>query len=115
MRYFTRALRSCAFSVVSSLSLLIGCQDSAGKISLGGDGRREFVSHVAGESTGPGAEGAGGAGGSSAPRANAGDSAGGDEAARAIAEADIIQMQGDRLFALSEFGGLTVVDVADPE
>ncbi len=34
--------------------------------------------------------------------------------ARAIAEADIIQMDGDRLYALSRFSGLTLVDIEDP-
>jgi hypothetical protein len=38
----------------------------------------------------------------------------GDGAGRAIVEADVIQSQGDTLFALSRFGGLSVVDLSDP-
>lgn len=42
------------------------------------------------------------------------DDGGSDSAARAIAEADIIQTQGDRLYALSRIAGLSVIDVSDP-
>ena len=41
-------------------------------------------------------------------------SAGSAEVAREIAEADIIQLKGDRLFALSRATGLAVIDVSDP-
>lgn len=37
------------------------------------------------------------------------------EVAREIAEADIIQLRGDRLFALSRAAGLAVIDVSDPK
>ena len=37
-----------------------------------------------------------------------------DGAARAIAEADIIQVQGERLYALSRIAGLAVIDVQNP-
>jgi uncharacterized secreted protein with C-terminal beta-propeller domain len=40
--------------------------------------------------------------------------AGADAAARAISEADILQLDGDRLYALSRFSGLSVVDVSNP-
>lgn len=33
---------------------------------------------------------------------------------RAIQEADIIEVEGDRLYALSEYGGLSVIDVSEP-
>lgn len=36
-------------------------------------------------------------------------------AARAIEEADIIKRDGDRLYALSTFGGLSVIDVSNPD
>jgi uncharacterized secreted protein with C-terminal beta-propeller domain len=39
----------------------------------------------------------------------------GGEAGRAIDEADIIKRDGDRLYALSALGGLTIVDIADPD
>jgi hypothetical protein len=37
-----------------------------------------------------------------------------DDGGREIAEADIVALQGDRLYALSRFGGLAVVDVSNP-
>jgi uncharacterized secreted protein with C-terminal beta-propeller domain len=37
------------------------------------------------------------------------------QAARAIEEADIIKLSGDRLYALSTYGGLSVVDVSNPD
>ncbi|MDD9968335.1 MAG: beta-propeller domain-containing protein [Myxococcales bacterium] len=39
---------------------------------------------------------------------------GGGQVARAIQEADIIQLHGDRLYALSRMSGLNVIDVSDP-
>jgi hypothetical protein len=38
-----------------------------------------------------------------------------NEAVRAIVEADIIQVQGDQLYALSNYGGLSVVDISAPD
>ncbi|HKO91819.1 MAG TPA: beta-propeller domain-containing protein [Polyangiaceae bacterium] len=92
-----------------------------------GDGDSEFVSSV-GEAgggsrdalSGDSASGAAGSGGSGsvAPPATPGnaaqDSDGGGEAARVISEADILQLSGDRLYALSRYNGLTIVDVSDP-
>ncbi|MBX3190894.1 MAG: beta-propeller domain-containing protein [Labilithrix sp.] len=44
------------------------------------------------------------------------DASGGkDEAQRAIEEADIIKQDGNRLFALSRYGGLAIVDITDPD
>jgi uncharacterized secreted protein with C-terminal beta-propeller domain len=54
---------------------------------------------------------AGGTGG--AAYVSAGDSS--KEAERAIVEADIIQVVGDTLYALSEYGGLSVIDIANPD
>jgi hypothetical protein len=42
------------------------------------------------------------------------DTARGGEAERAISEADILQISGDRLYALSRFSGLSVIDVSNP-
>lgn len=44
----------------------------------------------------------------SAPTASGGD----DGATRAIEEADIIKLEGTRLYALSQYGGLSVIDVS---
>lgn len=43
-----------------------------------------------------------------------GDDGGGD-GERDIAEADIVHVDGDRLYALSRYGGLTVIDVSTPD
>ncbi|HMA95707.1 MAG TPA: beta-propeller domain-containing protein [Polyangiaceae bacterium] len=48
--------------------------------------------------------------GEAAPTANAGDDG---SAARAIEEADIIKLEGTRLYALSQYGGLSVIDVSN--
>ena len=37
------------------------------------------------------------------------------DANRAIEEADIIKREGDRLYALSAYGGLSIVDISDPD
>ncbi len=41
-------------------------------------------------------------------------SSNGDGAQKAIQEADIIQVDGNKLFALSQYGGLTVIDMTNP-
>jgi hypothetical protein len=94
----------------------------------GGDAGKQttFESDLPGGSVGNsrGESAAGSLKGTSAPTAGAAgsraaqDSAAGnpsfDAADRAIAEADIIQMSGDRLFALSRVAGLAVIDASDP-
>ena len=44
-----------------------------------------------------------------------GDDGGGDDGSREVAEADIVHVEGDRLYALSRYGGLTVIDVSTPD
>ena len=99
--------------VVCGLLLLVGIQ--AACTGIGADG---FVSDnpAVGSGSGPfppggppigGTGGAGGAGGTGgAPPPSGGDPG------RVIAEADIVQVVGDRLYALSRYGGLNVVDVS---
>jgi len=63
---------------------------------------------AAGESLGgQAADGAG------APTANAADDSA--SVARDIEEADIVKIDGDTLYALSQFGGLSVIDIANPK
>ncbi len=40
---------------------------------------------------------------------------GGDDGGREISEADIVAIEGDRLYALSRYGGLAVIDVSAPD
>ena len=45
-----------------------------------------------------------------------GDEGGGDDGgSRDVAEADIVHIDGDRLYALSPYGGLTIIDVSQPD
>jgi len=74
-----------------------------------GDGAEDFVSDVPGQSSGGrDASDAGGTGGAEAPAA-------GGDAERAIAEADIIKVDGDTLYALSRYAGLNIIDISDPK
>ncbi len=51
----------------------------------------------------------------SAPAANADSAKTGEAAERAIVEADIINVDGNTLYALSQYGGLAVVDISSPQ
>jgi hypothetical protein len=92
--------------------------------SVPGDGDSEFLSSLGtGGSSGGGAltaDTASGSAGSSTqnaasvPATTTGADNGSAEASRAISEADILQVDGDRLYALSRYNGLTVIDVSDP-
>lgn len=54
--------------------------------------------------------------GTAAPSAGGDESAGnGDGAARAIEEADIVKVEGNRLYALSRYGGLAIIDTSNPD
>jgi hypothetical protein len=83
-----------------------------------GDGQSDFISHPGAGAQGNGRSALGGAEadnaalGPQAPSANAAD--GNAAAQRAISEADIIQLSGDRLYALSRYSGLTIIDVSEP-
>lgn len=97
---------SCAFTLALTLAA-IGC---------GGDDSKNEPQEADFESALPGASGFGrsatDAGMALGPEANAdGDDVGSGDAARAIEEADIIKLEGQRLYALSRYGGLNVIDV----
>jgi hypothetical protein len=86
---------------------LTGQASSAGSRNAGGGG--SLGGFAAGDSS---------ATAGAAPPANAGTPVGtlggGQEAERAIVEADIVQVAGNLLYALSQYGGLSVIDIADP-
>ena len=93
-----------------------------------GDGDSEFVSSVgrraaataavlsAWDSDAAAAGGSAGSAANTTPQLASDNSAerGGGDAARAISEADILQLSGDRLYALSRYSGLTIIDVSNP-
>lgn len=53
--------------------------------------------------------------GAATPSAPGASNGANDSAARAVEEADIIKQEGNRLYALSRYGGLAVVDITDPD
>lgn len=63
--------------------------------------------------TGASAQSAGGSADAGTAAVGASDSNG--SATRAVEEADIIKVDGTRLYALSRYGGLSVIDVSDPD
>ncbi len=105
-----RVLRPVAAAVPLTLVLTLGCSQGSPNDETETD---SFISHVPGSSRTEGSVDAAGTGGSSAGDGD-GAEADDDSADRAIAEADIIQVDGDRLYALSQFSGLSVVNIADP-
>lgn len=102
------------FWTVAAVSVLTlsGCQ-------TGGTGGQDFISDdpSASDSGGTfGDEGAASTGGD--PSGEGGDDGGEDNGGDGdvdISEADIVQMEGDRLYALSSYSGLTVVDMTNPD
>ncbi len=111
----SRSSRSVsAFFLICSTGGLLACEsDRAKDQRFQDDG--SFVSHVPGaaargESGGDLLAGDGDSGDEGAPNGD-GD---GDGADRAISEADIIQTVGDRLYALSRYSGLTIINARDP-
>ncbi len=72
-----------------------------------------FESAVPGATRNGAASGGSASGGPAVPGAVNDEDAGG-EVAREIAEADIIQLQGTTLYAMSRTGGLSIVDVSKP-
>lgn len=88
-------------------------QGASGGVGSGaGSAEGDFLSDgPPGSNTGDNGTDAGG-GASAAPEA--GDDADKGDAERAIAEADIIQRDGDVLYALSQYSGLSVIDLSDP-
>src|SRR5688572_659716 len=79
-------------------------------------GSHDFISHVPNGSAGNANDGAESAdGGLTGAPAPGQDAAGGDgEEERLISEADSIKVDGTKLYALSRYSGLSVIDVADP-
>jgi hypothetical protein len=98
--------------LVCLLALSVGC-DSEELPSEGphSDPNAGYFESSANEA-GPGRSAGGGGTASAGPDLNADGEAGGAE--REIAEADIIQLQGTTLYAMSRTGGLSLIDVSNP-
>jgi hypothetical protein len=88
-----------------------------GEMPIPGDGVSEFVSSApTGGGSGGNIESASAgalSGGGDAPTVSVTEGAE-EDPQRAISEADILQLSGDRLYALSRFSGLSVIDASNP-
>jgi hypothetical protein len=110
---------------VALLTLVASCVALAGVGCGGGagdDGGGPFEEIDNGfesdDPSGRNAQASAASGSSSGGSQDAGASApsdGANEAARAVEEADIVKLEGDRLYALSKYGGLAIVDVTNPD
>jgi uncharacterized secreted protein with C-terminal beta-propeller domain len=99
-------------SLVSLAALQLGC--ASDKDSTIKDGSTIFESDPPqGSNSGRGAMAADSAAGNSATPSTSDD--GSESAERAIEEADIVKFEGNRLYALSQYGGLNVIDTSNPD
>lgn len=83
------------------------------------DGTTDFISHLPGQSGGRDDDQAGGGldGGATSSTGGITSPEGGEapsDPERAISEADILKVEGDTLYALSRYSGLTIIDLSDP-
>ncbi len=126
-----RLTKTALLAAAGSFLLLTGCGDDSGtpwppsstdEPPAANDGDFE-TAHPGGSAASRGDVGADDAvdGALGATEENAGgalppsaDASTGDDISRDIEEADIIKLEGNRLYALSQFGGLSVIDIADP-
>src|SRR5689334_15650080 len=102
-RYQTYLNWFAAVSVAAYVGL-VGCAGGDGFISDNPQGEPAqpptTVGNAASSGSGTGGSGSGG------PGTN------GDDAERAIAEADIIQIKDNKLYALSQYAGLSIIDIS---
>ncbi len=104
--------------LVLASTVVVGCADEPETVPFG---EHDFLSDDPADRDGSNGDGdsAGAGGGSSSGDGGGGvgeepPADGGDDPERVIEEADILQLDGDRLYALSAYAGLTVIDVSDP-
>ncbi|HTM45668.1 MAG TPA: beta-propeller domain-containing protein [Polyangiaceae bacterium] len=106
-------------SIAGALTALIACDGGSNPNPSGGAGSGGTSATGTFESANPSADAtrgrnAAGGGTASAGGSGAGPSPApndGGDASRVIAEADIIQIEGDTLYALSQYGGLSAIDI----
>jgi hypothetical protein len=107
--------RSKKFSAWSLLAMTLGAA-ATGCSSTPAEETNGFISDSPFVGGGKNNDSAGGSSGTGGGEMSPGaPNAGGDGGAqKAIQEADIIQVQGNKLFALSQYGGLSVIDMSNP-
>jgi uncharacterized secreted protein with C-terminal beta-propeller domain len=103
-------------SLASTFALAVGCSGGSDQTVGPNSNIHVFESDPPGDSTN-GSRGDLAAGDSAAPNASEStptvDGGGGSDAKRAIEEADIFKIEGKRLYALSQYGGLNVIDISE--
>lgn len=92
---------------LGAVTLAIG---TSGGCNTGDDPHDFVVDNPGGANEGEGLTG----GGDGGDPASGDDEGGGDDGGREISEADIVFVEGDRVYALSAYGGLVVVDASSP-
>lgn len=106
-----RAGRMAALGlIVTALALQSGCNTTAQRAldnSTGGVGTQDLAGGAPAGFGAPAAD-------PLAPGVAADESSGGD-VVRDIEEADVVKIVGDKLYALNQYKGLLIVDVADPD
>ncbi|EYF03428.1 beta-propeller domain-containing protein [Chondromyces apiculatus] len=114
MNLRNRAFLECAAVLIAATAAgLAGCQ-SGSEQPIPGDGH-DFISDNPQSANNSGGEEDGGTatGGEAAP--SAGDDNSASDPERAISEADIIQIHENKLYALSQYGGLSIIDISVPD
>jgi hypothetical protein len=106
-------LRPPRWLLGAALALSSACDGGSSTGQGAGAGSGEFVSDFPPSAIEGGIRG-GTAAGAPSVSDEAADTAANGDATRAIVEADVIQLAGDRLYALSRISGLSVVDVSNP-
>lgn len=104
-------------TLLASLLLLggVGCGSSSAQDFESDDPRaRPSGASFGGSRDANGGTGSSSSGGVGSPE-SAPSSSSSAEAQRTIEEADILKVDGDRLFALSRYGGLSIVDISNPD
>lgn len=109
-------LLTLAVSASLTSAAAVGCGAGSGS----GDGELEIDNGFesddpSGRSAASRGEGTSADAGSAGTASPAPSSDSSNEAARTVEEADIIKQEGNRLYALSRYGGLAIVDITDPD
>jgi hypothetical protein len=101
-------MRVLSTGLLISLGALAACSSGAGSQTGGGD--FESDSPVSDNTNGSG----GRAGTDSVPTPSAAGTESAGDANRAVEEADIIKREGNTLYAVSRYGGLSIIDISNP-
>lgn len=122
MNFRNRRFLASLPAVLAATAALTGCQVDTSQQPTPSAGEDFISDNPRGQNGGPGqpgdgegdagsGTGAGSGGGNPPPSAPGGN----DDAERAITEADIIQVHEGKLYALSQYSGLSIIDISTPD